>query len=937
MFTSLSPWRTKRTNNKRRRGLDAIVRRHTFFESLENRALLAGDIPTVISTNPVLPQTVNAMSSLDITFSENVTGAQSVSSYTLIRSNGDGVFGDGDDIAVTIDSVTQTNPTVTLNFAAPLVNDTYRLTLNATAVIDADGDGNQLDGDANGTAGGDFVVQFVVDPNANDAPTVTFDVGSYTALEQTALSLVGTGITIADVDAGVNDVVATLTTSAGGTLSATAGTSGVTIVGSGTNTLTLTGTVAEIGSLLSGSAGGTLNYTFGANVTPATDTLTISVNDQGNAGGGGAQIGTGAITINLTAVNDTPSVNIAASSYNATEQVALNLHGTGITVSDVDAGTSDIQVVVAATGGGTINAGAGGTGVNIVGAGTASITLTGTLAEINAFLNGNSGATMTYIVNSDSVSPSNSITVTVNDLGATGTGGNLTAQASVNVNVTAVNDAPTVSIALPAYNVAAGATLNLHGTGIVVADADAGTNDVQATVSVSVGTLSVTPGTTGVTVTNNNSGSVTLTGTTAEINALLSGSAGGKLVFNPGVTVATSANLTVSVNDLGNTGTGGALSASDSATINLNVQAGPSYEVVVGFNPTTGQWQGSTLPGTGTGETKVLAQWATAAQAGWQNGLTGDFNGDGVVDVAARTSTGAWWVGASQAGGYSTSFWGQFVGNQPWSSIQVGDVNSDGLDDVIGYLPSVGQWWVGVSNGTSFTNHLLAQFSTEVTWSDFLVADFTGDGRADVAARTNFGEWWMGNTNATVGVQSQLDKLTTWSTAVTWRDVVAADFDGDNISDIVGRADFPGQDGSEWWLANVRLNAPNDYIADNSKVGIWYEPVGWTVVVADTDGDGSDEILGRSGFGEWWQISDQLAGSTVKLGTWANVDWQTTAVGDVDGDGKDDLIGRQSTGAWLVSRFPNGPGSQVNTTPVTWASNVDWLFSDFGLDDNLLF
>jgi hypothetical protein len=937
MFSSLSPWRSKRSGDRRRHQQAQRIsqQRRVLFESLENRALLAADIPTIISTNPVLPQTVSAMSSLDITFSEDVAGAQSVANYTLIGSNNDGAFGDGDDNVITINSVTNSNPTVTLNFNA-LAPDTYRLTLDASAVTDVDGDGLQLDGDANGTAGGNYVVQFTVAADANDAPTVTFGVPNFTAIEQTALNLQGTGIVIGDVDADTGDLVATLSTSAGGTLSANAGTSGVTVGGTGTSTLTLTGTVAELGAFLSGSAGGSLTYNFGADVTAASDTLTVSVDDQGNTGGA-AQVGSDSITVNLTAVNDAPTVNITVPSYSATEQVALNLHGTGIVVADADAGTSDIQVIVAAAGGGTINAAAGGTGVEVSNSGTGAVTLKGTVAEINALLNGSANASLTYIVNSDAISASNSITVTVDDLGSVGTGGSLTAQDTVNVNVAAINDPPHVTIALPNYNVAAGATLNLQNTGIVIADADAGTNEMQATVAVSVGTLSVTPGNTGVSVTNNNSGSVTLTGTLAEINALLSGNASAKLVFNPGITVATSANLTVAVNDQGNTGTGGALTDSASATINLNAQVGPSLETVIGFNPITGQWQGTTLPGLGTGETKILAQWATAAQAGWQNGLTGDFNGDGVVDVAARTSTGAWWVGASQANGFSTEFWGGFAGDQPWASIQVGDVNQDGLDDIIGYLPQAGQWWVAVSDGSSFTNHVLAQFSTDVTWSDFLVADFTGDGRADVAARTNFGEWWMGDTNATVGVQSQLDKLTTWSTSVTWRDVAAADFDGDGMVDIVGRADFAGLDGSEWWLANLRLNAPNDYVADNSKVGVWYEPAGWTVVVADTDGDGSDEILGRTDVGEWWQVSDQLAGSTVRLGAWANANWQTTVVGDVDGDGQDDLIGRQSTGAWLVSRFPNGAGSQVDTTPATWAANVDWLFSDFGLDDDLLF
>jgi hypothetical protein len=281
--------------------------------------------------------------------------------------------------------------------------------------------------------------------------------------------------------------------------------------------------------------------------------------------------------------------------------------------------------------------------------------------------------------------------------------------------------------------------------------------------------------------------------------------------------------------------------------------------------------------------------------------------------------------------------WGGFVAYYPWSSIQVGDVNADGKDDIVGYLPAFGEWWAAISTGSSFQNYVLARFSTSVTWSDFLVADFTGDGRDDVAARTNYGEWWMGETSASVGTPARLDKLTTWSTAVTWRDVKAADMNGDGMQDIVGRADFSGSDGSEWWLAQTRLAAPNDYVGDLSALALWYEPVGWTVVIADTNGDGSDEILGRTSYGEWWQASKLLGKNTVKLGQWDNTTWDSTLVGDVDGDGKEDLIGLKSSGEWTVSRFPAGPGSQVNSTPATWNSSVDWLFTALGEDDDLLF
>jgi hypothetical protein len=377
------------------------------------------------------------------------------------------------------------------------------------------------------------------------------------------------------------------------------------------------------------------------------------------------------------------------------------------------------------------------------------------------------------------------------------------------------------------------------------------------------------------------------------------------------------------------------------ASVQLTVETPPpppvSTKFVVGFDPVTGRWQGTTLPGSGVSETKQLAQWANIGQAGWHDALTGDFNGDGVTDVAARNYNGAWQVGASQPGGYATSIWGGFVAYLPWSSIQVGDVNADGKDDIVGYLPVSGEWWVAVSTGTSFQNQVLTRFSRSVGWTDFLVADFTGDGRADVAARSSFGEWWLGETNASLGTPSRLDKLATWSTLVAWRDVKAADMNGDGKADIVGRAVFGGFPVSQWWLAQTRLNAPNDYVGDVSALALWVEPVGWDVVIADTDGDGADEILGRTIYGEWWQASKQLGLNTARLGRWDFTAWLTTLAGDVDGDGKDDLIGRKGNGQWTVSRFPAGPGSQIDSNPAAWAANVAWLFTSLGEDDGTLF
>src|SRR5262249_1921123 len=71
----------------------------------------------------------------------------------------DGLLGTADDVIVPV-SPTYSGSTATLTFSA-LPNSVYRLTVKDTIT---DAAGNKLDGDGDGTAGGNFVRDFVVGP-----------------------------------------------------------------------------------------------------------------------------------------------------------------------------------------------------------------------------------------------------------------------------------------------------------------------------------------------------------------------------------------------------------------------------------------------------------------------------------------------------------------------------------------------------------------------------------------------------------------------------------------------------------------------------------------------------------------------------------------------------------------------------------------------------
>ena len=63
--------------------------------------------------------------------------------------------------------------------------------------------------------------------------------------------------------------------------------------------------------------------------------------------------------------------------------------------------------------------------------------------------------------------------------------------------------------------------------------------------------------------------------------------------------------------------------------------------------------------------------------------------------------------------------------------------------------------------------------------------------------------------------------------------------------------------------------------------------------MADVDGDGSDDIVGRTN-GEWWVARSN--GTSVRnesWGRWSNsITWQDVQIADFNGNGKDDIVGR---------------------------------------------
>ena len=176
--------------------------------------------------------------------------------------------------------------------------------------------------------------------------------------------------------------------------------------------------------------------------------------------------------------------------------------------------------------------------------------------------------TLTYTPAADA-SGGATVTVQAHDDGGTANGGvDTSAGQTFTIAVNAVNDAP-VNTVPGAQVVAVNGTLvfsSANGNAISIADIDAASSSVLVQLTATGGTLTLS-GTAGLGFsTGDGSADATMTfsGTLASINGALAG-----MSFNPASQFAGSASLQIVTNDQGATGSGGALSDTDSVAITV--------------------------------------------------------------------------------------------------------------------------------------------------------------------------------------------------------------------------------------------------------------------------------------------------------------------------------------------------------------------------------
>lgn len=261
----------------------------------------------------------------------------------------------------------------------------------------------------------------------------------------------------------------------------------------------------------------------------------------------------GTIHVDVSPVNDAPINVLPTTPQVAQEDQPFVIHG--LQVKDVDAGNSPIKITLSVEHG-TLTLPAG-SGVTVVGNGTGSLVLTGTLTDLNALLSGG----VTYQGNSDFYG-NDALTMVTNDQGNTGSGGALSDTDVLPIEVQPVNDAP-VNQLPGSMTVKEDGSLSLSG--VSVKDVDAGSAPVSMVLRVEHGVLTLLGATGAVMVQGAGTSEISLVGSLADLNQLLASN----LHYEPAKDFWGEDTLTVTTSDQGNTGTGGPLSDTDQVTITV--------------------------------------------------------------------------------------------------------------------------------------------------------------------------------------------------------------------------------------------------------------------------------------------------------------------------------------------------------------------------------
>ena len=368
--------------------------------------------------------------------------------------------------------------------------------------------------------------------------------------------------------------------------------------------------------------------------------------------------------------------------------------------------------------------------------------------------------------------------------------------------------------------------------------------------------------------------------------------------------------------------------------------------------------------------------------------ITGDFNGDGRIDLLHLHPSAdpqySWVALANSSGGFtfSRSLPGAAAATNSYidasyKNIVSGDFNGDGLTDLLHLHPNADPQysWVALAKGDgtfAFTRSLpgaAAATNSYIDTSnlDIITGDFNGDGRTDllhlqassdpqyswVALSSGNGTFTFMRSlpGAAAATNSYLDSSS--------KSILSGDFNGDGLTDLLHL--HPNADPQYSWVAlskgdgsfTFSRKLPGAAAVTNS----YLDASNLEIVMGDFNGDGLTDMLHLQPNADpqysWVALSKgdgsftftrSLPGAAAAINSYLDASNREISVGDFNGDGLTDLLHLQASAdaqySWVALSKGDGtftfgrslPGAAAATNSYLDSSNKVVISGDFNGD-----
>lgn len=258
------------------------------------------------------------------------------------------------------------------------------------------------------------------------------------------------------------------------------------------------------------------------------------------------------------------------------------------------------------------------------------------------------------------------------------------------------------------------------------------------------------------------------------------------------------------------------------------------------------------------------------------------------------------------------------VASSPWTGMilnadtALGDVNADGLSDLIIRDRALGSVQVALSQGNSF--------ATAVPWGSWSTVyslntgDVDGDGYTDLVGVDAVGGVYVGRSNgSTIAAPQQ------WGiTSLIPAEHLFADIDGDGATDLVNHLPTG---------AITVAYSDGGAFEPEQQWGAW--PVEFDLQLADATGDGAADFIGRNSSTGEIGVAESTGGAWGPLFHWATVSQNYEIhYADMNADGSADMVAIDPTDGTVYVAESSETYGFVNLR--TWGN---WLYNEFRLAD----